>query len=212
MGLVKRCARRGQPEARPIATRAESQEPLDALSLCHRDLAGPSTAGPRPRDSMRRMPRHRLRLSAPVRRCCATWTSSVQARAHPRPHRPERIRQEHACEHHRRPLRPLAGTTRSTAIARRWLAPSERAGCGLRRTFQAARTGARIDARGRMSASAFTAVCPASCERAAIWPLLPSGRRDMGRMLRRADDALRSVGAGRGPIAGSATFRMESSN
>jgi branched-chain amino acid transport system permease protein len=92
-------------------------------------------------------------------------------------------------------LRPMAGAiaVKGQNVGR--LGPAKRARLGLRRTFQAAELVRELTTRENVLVGAY-ALVPGIVRRAAFWPLLPSGRRDMRRMLGRADDALRSVGAG----------------
>jgi branched-chain amino acid transport system permease protein len=92
-------------------------------------------------------------------------------------------------------LRPSSGTTtvRGSRVDR--FAPSDRARLGLRRTFQAAELVRELTTRQNVLVGLYSSV-PGIVRRAAVWPLLPSGRRDMKQMQTRAAEALLSAGAG----------------
>jgi branched-chain amino acid transport system permease protein len=92
-------------------------------------------------------------------------------------------------------LRPQAGTITVKGVRVDGLAPSQRAGLGLRRTFQAAQLVRELPTSRNVLVGLFSRV-PGIVPRAAVWPLLPSGHRDGARMLSRAEQALRTVGAG----------------
>jgi branched-chain amino acid transport system permease protein len=92
-------------------------------------------------------------------------------------------------------LRPLAGTISVNGVRVDGLGPSERARLGLRRTFQAAQLVRELTTSRNVLVGLYDHV-PGIVRRAAFWPLLGSGRRDSAWMQNRAEDALRSVGAG----------------
>jgi branched-chain amino acid transport system permease protein len=92
-------------------------------------------------------------------------------------------------------LRQQAGSVLVKGVPADGLAPSARAGLGLRRTFQAAQLVKELPTSRNVMVGLFSGV-PRVVPRAAIWPLLPSGHRDGARMLARAEQALRTVGAG----------------
>jgi branched-chain amino acid transport system permease protein len=92
-------------------------------------------------------------------------------------------------------LRPHAGTTVVKGIAVDGLAPSARARLGLRRTFQAAQLVRELTASQNVLVGLYARV-PGLIRRAALWPLLPSGRRDSVWMQHRANAALSAAGAG----------------
>ena len=92
-------------------------------------------------------------------------------------------------------LRPMAGTTIVKGTRVDGLAPSGRARLGLRRTFQAAELVRELTTRQNVSVGLYTRV-PGIVRRAAFWPLLPSGRRDLAWIWDRSAEALRSVEAG----------------
>jgi branched-chain amino acid transport system permease protein len=92
-------------------------------------------------------------------------------------------------------LRPLAGTTHVKGVLVDGLAPSARARLGLRRTFQAAQLVRELTTSRNVLVGLYSKV-PGIVRRAAFWPMLPSGRRDGASMQSRAEEALRSVGAG----------------
>jgi branched-chain amino acid transport system permease protein len=93
-------------------------------------------------------------------------------------------------------LRPQAGTVRVRGVAVDGLAPSQRAGLGLRRTFQAAQLVRELPTSRNVLVGLYSCM-PGIVRRAAFWPLLPSARRDGASMQSRAEQALRAVGAGR---------------
>jgi branched-chain amino acid transport system permease protein len=92
-------------------------------------------------------------------------------------------------------LRPSSGTTTVRGLRVDRFAPSDRARLGLRRTFQAAELVRELTTRQNVLVGLYSGV-PGIVRRAAVWPLLPSGRRDMNHMQTRAAEALLSVGAG----------------
>jgi branched-chain amino acid transport system permease protein len=92
-------------------------------------------------------------------------------------------------------LRQQAGNVLVKGVRADGLAPSARAGLGLRRTFQAAQLVKELPTSRNVMVGLFSEV-PRIVPRAAVWPLLPSGARDGARMLARARQALRTVGAG----------------
>jgi branched-chain amino acid transport system permease protein len=92
-------------------------------------------------------------------------------------------------------LRPSSGTTTVRGLRVDRFAPSDRARLGLRRTFQAAELVRELTTRQNVLVGLYSGV-PGIIRRAAFWPMLPSGRRDMRRMQARAAEALLSVGAG----------------
>ena len=92
-------------------------------------------------------------------------------------------------------LRPQSGTTTVRGTRVDALAPSGRAQLGLRRTFQAAQLVRELTTSQNVLVGLYSRV-PDIIRRAALWQLLPSGRRDSEWMHHRADQALRSAGAG----------------
>jgi branched-chain amino acid transport system permease protein len=92
-------------------------------------------------------------------------------------------------------LRPSSGTVavRSRVVNR--LSPSTRARLGLRRTFQAAELVRELTTSRNVMVGLYTHV-PGLARRAAFWPMLPSGARDLAWLRRRSDEALAAVGAG----------------
>ena len=92
-------------------------------------------------------------------------------------------------------LHPQAGTTLVKGKPVNGLPPSARARLGMRRTFQAAQLVRELTASRNILVGLFDRV-PGIVRRAPFWPLLPSGRRDGARMQARAEQELRSVGAG----------------
>ncbi|HXQ42826.1 MAG TPA: ATP-binding cassette domain-containing protein [Candidatus Udaeobacter sp.] len=92
-------------------------------------------------------------------------------------------------------LRPQAGTTHVKGVLVDRLAPSERAGLGLRRTFQAAQLVRELPTSRNVLVGLYGRV-PGLVRRAAVWTLLPSAARDSASMQFRAEQALREVGAG----------------
>jgi branched-chain amino acid transport system permease protein len=93
-------------------------------------------------------------------------------------------------------LRATSGTISVKGERVERLGPAGRARLGLRRTFQAAELVRELTTRQNVLVGAFTLV-RGIVGRAAFWPMLRSGRRDMAWMQGRAHEALRSVGAGR---------------
>jgi branched-chain amino acid transport system permease protein len=92
-------------------------------------------------------------------------------------------------------LRPSSGTVavRNRAVNR--LSPSSRARLGLRRTFQAAELVRELTTSRNVMVGLYTHV-PGLARRAAFWPMLPSGARDLAWLRSRSDEALAAVGAG----------------
>ncbi len=124
--------------------------------------------------------------------------SRGQARSHPRPDRPQRVGQKHACQYHRRAAcgrMPARSIVDGTVVDR--LSASGRARLGLRRTFQAAQLVRELTP-ARMCWSASTRACRVSSSARGI--LAAACRRAGAR--RRVDRrvvplaALRCVGAG----------------
>lgn len=72
---------------------------------------------------------------------------------------------------------------------------SSRSKLGLRRTFQAAQLVKELTLTQNVMVGLFDRV-PGIVRRAAFWPMLPSGRRDLGAMHRRSVETLALVGAG----------------
>ncbi|MBZ9674290.1 branched-chain amino acid ABC transporter ATP-binding protein/permease [Mesorhizobium sp. ES1-1] len=72
---------------------------------------------------------------------------------------------------------------------------SSRSRLGLRRTFQAAQLVKELTLTQNVMVGLFDRV-PGIVRRAALWPMLPSGRRDLAAMHRRSVDTLALVGAG----------------
>ncbi len=92
-------------------------------------------------------------------------------------------------------LQPLAGTALINGVRVDGAPPRKRAQLGLRRTFQAAELVRELTPGQNVMVGLFDSK-PRIVERAAIWPLLPSARRDMAWMESRSRDALQMVGAG----------------
>jgi branched-chain amino acid transport system permease protein len=93
-------------------------------------------------------------------------------------------------------LRPQAGSILVKGIRVDGQAPSGRAKLGLRRTFQAAQLVKELPTSRNVMVGLYNSV-PGIVRRSAIWPLLPSGRRDAAQMLASAEQALHTVGAGK---------------
>ncbi|MCB8882545.1 ATP-binding cassette domain-containing protein [Acidisoma cellulosilytica] len=91
-------------------------------------------------------------------------------------------------------LRPVAGAIFVKGQQVNGVSPSGRARLGLRRTFQAAQLVRELTTSQNVSVGLYTKI-PGIVRRAAIWPLLPSGQRDLGWMTTQAVAALQSVGA-----------------
>jgi branched-chain amino acid transport system permease protein len=91
-------------------------------------------------------------------------------------------------------LRPQAGSILVKGIHVDGQPPSERAKLGLRRTFQAAQLVRELPTSRNVMVGLYNSV-PGLIRRAAVWPLLPSSRRDGASMLGQAEQALRAVGA-----------------
>lgn len=92
-------------------------------------------------------------------------------------------------------LVPTNGSVLFKGAAVDGVPPSGRARLGLRRTFQAAELVRELTTRENVSVGLYTHV-PQLVSRAPLWPLLPSGSRDMAWMRERSSAALRSVEAG----------------
>jgi branched-chain amino acid transport system permease protein len=92
-------------------------------------------------------------------------------------------------------LQPLAGSTLIKGMRVDGAAPSKRATLGMRRTFQAAELVRELTPIHNVMVGLFS-LKPRIIQRAAFWPLLPSGRRDMAWMEARSREALEMVGAG----------------
>ena len=92
-------------------------------------------------------------------------------------------------------LKPPAGRILITGQRVAGQAPSARAKLGLRRTFQAAQLVRELPTSRNVMVGLYNSV-PGIVRRSAFWPLLPSGHRDGTAMLRRSEQALRTVGAG----------------
>jgi branched-chain amino acid transport system permease protein len=91
-------------------------------------------------------------------------------------------------------LRPMAGAISVKGVRVDGVAASGRAKLGMRRTFQAAQLVRELTTSQNVMVGLFDRV-PRIVERAAAWPLLPSGRRDSAAMLSQAQRALELVGA-----------------
>lgn len=92
-------------------------------------------------------------------------------------------------------LRAQAGEVRVQGVRVEGAPPHRRARLGLRRTFQAAELVREMTPVQNVMVGLFD-LTPRVVARAAVWPLLPSARRDMARMEGRSRDAMRMVGAG----------------
>jgi branched-chain amino acid transport system permease protein len=92
-------------------------------------------------------------------------------------------------------LQPLAGTTLIKGARVDGAPPAKRAKLGMRRTFQAAELVRELTPSQNVMVGLFD-LRPRIVARAALWPLLPSGRRDTNWMQSRSQDALDMVGAG----------------
>ena len=92
-------------------------------------------------------------------------------------------------------LQPLAGSTLIKGMRVGDASPSKRATLGMRRTFQAAELVRELTPVQNVMVGLFN-LKPGIIQRAAIWPLLPSGRRDLAWMEDRSREALDMVGAG----------------
>jgi branched-chain amino acid transport system permease protein len=92
-------------------------------------------------------------------------------------------------------LRPLAGSTLIKGMRVNDASPSKRAMLGMRRTFQAAELVRELTPIQNVMVGLFN-LKPRIIQRAAFWPLLPSGRRDLAWMEARSREALEMVGAG----------------
>ena len=92
-------------------------------------------------------------------------------------------------------LQPLAGTTLIKGVRVDGATPRKRAQLGMRRTFQAAELVRELTPNQNVMVGLFDSK-PRIVERAAVWSLLPSARRDMAWIDGRSRDALQMVGAG----------------
>jgi branched-chain amino acid transport system permease protein len=92
-------------------------------------------------------------------------------------------------------LQPLAGATLIKGAPVDGASPSKRAALGMRRTFQAAELVRELTPIQNVMVGLFS-LKPHIIPRAPIWPLLPSGRRDLAWMEGRSREALEMVGAG----------------
>jgi branched-chain amino acid transport system permease protein len=92
-------------------------------------------------------------------------------------------------------LQPLSGATLIKGVRVDGASPSKRAELGMRRTFQAAELVRELTPIQNVMVGLFT-LKPRIISRAPIWPLLPSGRRDLAWMEGRSREALEMVGAG----------------
>jgi branched-chain amino acid transport system permease protein len=92
-------------------------------------------------------------------------------------------------------LQPLSGATLIKGVRVDSASPSKRAKLGMRRTFQAAELVRELTPIQNVMVGLFT-LKPGIIPRAPIWPLLPSGRRDLAWMEGRSREALEMVGAG----------------
>ena len=92
-------------------------------------------------------------------------------------------------------LQPLAGVTLIKGVRVDGVSPSKRAKLGMRRTFQAAELVRELTPIQNVMVGLFD-LKPRIVQRAAFWPLLPSGRRDLAWMEGRSREALEMVGAG----------------
>jgi branched-chain amino acid transport system permease protein len=91
-------------------------------------------------------------------------------------------------------LMPTAGTVTLKSQPVNGQPPSSRAKLGLRRTFQAAELVREITTAQNVTVGLYDRI-PGIVRRAALWPMLPSGRRDTVITQRQAVDALSAVGA-----------------
>jgi branched-chain amino acid transport system permease protein len=92
-------------------------------------------------------------------------------------------------------LQPLAGETLIKGVRVDGASPNKRAKLGLRRTFQAAELVRELTPIQNVMVGLFS-LKPRIISRAPIWPLMPSGRRDLAWMEGRSREALEMVGAG----------------
>ena len=92
-------------------------------------------------------------------------------------------------------LQPLAGATLIKGVRVDGAAPNKRAALGMRRTFQAAELVRELTPIQNVMVGLFS-LKPRIIPRAPVWPLLPSGRRDLAWMEGRSREALEMVGAG----------------
>ena len=91
-------------------------------------------------------------------------------------------------------LRPVAGAVLVKGERVDGVSASSRARLGMRRTFQAAELVRELTTSQNVMVGLFDRV-PRIVERAALWPMLPSGRRDTAWMHGRAKNALEMIGA-----------------
>ncbi|MBZ9936880.1 ATP-binding cassette domain-containing protein [Mesorhizobium sp. BR1-1-16] len=91
-------------------------------------------------------------------------------------------------------LTPTAGTVILKSQPVNGQPPSSRAKLGLRRTFQAAELVREITTAQNVTVGLYDRI-PGIVRRAALWPMLPSGRRDTAITQRQAVDSLVAVGA-----------------
>ena len=92
-------------------------------------------------------------------------------------------------------LQPLVGATLIKGVRVDGASPSKRATLGMRRTFQAAELVRELTPIQNVMVGLFS-LKPRIIPRAPIWPLLPSGRRDLAWMVGRSREAIEMVGAG----------------
>jgi branched-chain amino acid transport system permease protein len=92
-------------------------------------------------------------------------------------------------------LKPLVGSTLVKGVRVDGASASKRAKLGMRRTFQAAELVRELTPVQNVMVGLFD-MKPRVVQRAAFWPLLPSGRRDLAWMEGRSREALEMVGAG----------------
>ena len=92
-------------------------------------------------------------------------------------------------------LTPTRGSVLVKGVKVDGVPPSGRARLGLRRTFQAAELVRELTTSQNVSVGLYTHI-PALVRRAALWPMLPSGRRDQVAIGHQSATALRAVDAG----------------
>ncbi len=93
-------------------------------------------------------------------------------------------------------LQPLAGATLIKGVRVDGASPSKRAALGMRRTFQAAELVRELTPIQNVMVGLFN-LKPRIIQRAAFWPLLQSGRRDLAWMEGRSREALAGAWVGR---------------
>ena len=93
------------PASRPVEAPASRS---DAEARPSESIAESAGCEPAPRRKRSSSAAASTSATAKARRCCAR-SISREARPYPRPDRPQRLRQEHAGEHHRRPPAPAGG-------------------------------------------------------------------------------------------------------